>query len=112
MYQYQRLYSFFYHHRGLPPYFVDNIQIVGNNFTSGNIPFGTGFSFIVSDSEDCEVIISGEENCPCVSEAGDGSNQLISVCEDETAVAEEVTGVFWMEMMQEYMYYTVTRETF
>lgn len=79
---------------GLPPYFVDNIQIVGNNFTSGNIPFGTGFSFIVSDSEDCEVIISGEENCPCVSEAGDGSNQLISVCEDETAVAEEVTGVF------------------
>lgn len=79
---------------GLAPYTVDNNSIVGNTFTSTLIPFGTDYSFLINDSEDCEITLSGSQDCPCVSDAGVSSNQLVEVCEDQLAVGNAATGTF------------------
>ncbi|HMR88977.1 MAG TPA: gliding motility-associated C-terminal domain-containing protein [Saprospiraceae bacterium] len=79
---------------GLPPYSVDNNTFTGNTFTSTLIPFGNNYSFVINDSEDCEITLSGSQECPCVSDAGFGSNQLIEVCEDQLAVGSVATGTF------------------
>lgn len=79
---------------GLPTYSVDNNTVVGNTFTSTLIPFGTDYSFLINDSEDCEITLSGSQDCPCVSDAGVSSSQLIEVCEDQLAVGSVATGTF------------------
>jgi len=77
---------------GLPQYSVNNSPIATNTYTSGFIPFGTNYNFNVTDQQNCAETISGSELCPCVSDAGVGSQILLSICEDETAIAEEVSG--------------------
>ncbi len=79
---------------GLAPYSVDNNTIAGNIFTSTLIPFGTDYSFLIKDSEDCEITLSGSQDCPCVSDSGLSSSQLIEVCEDQLAVGSVATGTF------------------
>jgi subtilisin-like proprotein convertase family protein len=79
---------------GLAPYTVDNNAIIGNSFTSSLIPFGSDYNFIINDSEDCEIILSGSQDCPCVSDAGVSSSQLIEVCEDQLAVGSLATSTF------------------
>lgn len=79
---------------GLAPYFVDGNQIAGNTFTSPPIPIDNGYSFVIQDSEGCEILVQGNPDCPCVSDAGQMSNTLLSLCENENAVGEEVDNPF------------------
>lgn len=79
---------------GLPDYFVDNVLLTGNTFVSGFIPFTTEYNFVITDQAGCTETITGVEDCPCVSDAGTGNQTLISVCADEDATAEEVSGIF------------------
>jgi subtilisin-like proprotein convertase family protein len=79
---------------GLAPYFVDGNQITGNTFISLQIPIEDGYSFVIQDSEGCEILVQGSPDCPCVSDAGQMSNTVLSLCEDEIAMGEEVVNSF------------------
>jgi subtilisin-like proprotein convertase family protein len=80
---------------GVPPYAVNSIQIPGTDFISGFIPFGSDYSFFVTDSEGCIVELTGEPECPCVSDAGLSDDTLIEVCGEGTATGSTATGSFF-----------------
>lgn len=57
----------------------------GDVFVSDLIASGTPYSFEVLDAFGCgPLVISGQETCDCVSDAGDLDLTPLSVCEDET----------------------------
>jgi gliding motility-associated-like protein len=52
-------------------YTVDGNPIGGNTFTSGVIPSGGSYSFLIDDANGCgPVTFSGSYNCNCISDAG------------------------------------------
>lgn len=69
---------------GVEPYTV-NGEIVSNNFTS-EILSGIGYSFTVDDNSICNnIVITGNSNCECETEAGSISPQeLIVSCDSES----------------------------
>ncbi len=58
----------------------------GNIFTSGSIAGGTPFSFTITDGICEPVIAAGENDCLCITDAGEFSSGLTEVCADATAV--------------------------
>ena len=58
----------------------------GTTFTSDPIPFGTGYSFFLSDGLGCvPVEISGTPDCPCTTSAGSLDPTPFRICGDEVA---------------------------
>ncbi|TVR77257.1 MAG: hypothetical protein EA409_11995 [Saprospirales bacterium] len=65
---------------GIQPYFVDGEEISGSEFLSPEIPSGESYSFIISDANGCETIAEGLIECPCISDAGTMSQDLLVAC--------------------------------
>ncbi len=54
-----------------PPYWIDNIQIDSNTFTSDPIPSDSSLSFLLSDGGPCTVVsVIGTYSCMCTTYAG------------------------------------------
>ena len=82
---------------GQAPYSVNGIEISGNSFTSELINSGAEFEFELIDDLACSTVIADDFECPCVSEAGSMSSELLEICiqDDLTFTAEwEENGVF------------------
>ena len=69
---------------GEQPYLVDGVEISGSSFASGLVS-GTSYSFTVSDYSICiDLVVSGNVNCDCESEAGSiNPQELLVSCENE-----------------------------
>ena len=71
---------------GTAPYFVNGVQLLGNQFTSVQIPAGDPYSFAIKDANDCAgILLDGVRECDCVAEAI--SITIKDVCEYETTQA-------------------------
>ena len=58
-----------------------NGAFFGNNFTSDPIPSGQGYTFVISDANDCNpVIIADTVLCNCTTEVGNMDNNPIEEC--------------------------------
>lgn len=73
---------------GAAPYLVDGVTVSGNSFTSALID-DDPYSFTITDASGCApVIVSGNPDCSCDSDAGTISPQnLLISCEGETVTA-------------------------
>ncbi|MBK8566403.1 MAG: gliding motility-associated C-terminal domain-containing protein [Saprospiraceae bacterium] len=74
-----------------------NGTLVGNLFTSNQIPTGTGYNFIVSDANNCDVVTVSQNIvlCDCDSEVGTMDIAMVEVCGDgPTAVQYNNAGEF------------------
>ncbi len=65
---------------GSEPYSVDGVEIPGTEFESPTFQSGDPYSFVVSDDNGCETIAEGQIDCPCVSDAGGMSQDLLEAC--------------------------------
>ncbi len=74
-----------------------NGTLVGNMFTSNQIPTGTGYSFLVSDANNCDTVTVSQNIvlCDCDSEVGTMDIAMVEVCGNgPTTVQYDNTGEF------------------
>lgn len=72
---------------GLPPYFVDGMEIVGNSFSSQDLDNLSSFLYLVEDSGPCMGIeASGSFDCSCTSLPGNLIPDAIDLCEGDELV--------------------------
>ncbi len=73
---------------GLSPYSVNGTEITGNSYTSALLN-DDPYSFTISDDSDCgDLILTGNSECECQSNAGTINPQdLLVSCENETVTA-------------------------
>ncbi len=75
---------------GTAPYQVTGLSgsFAGNLYTSGPLPGGSTYSFMVTDANGCSAPeISGQKNCNCATDAGTMSATPLLYCAGDTAVA-------------------------
>ena len=65
---------------GTPPYEVNGVPIAGITFFSAPIPSGDPYSFVVTDALGCSVTIEGAHDCPCITDAGSMSDDMLTAC--------------------------------
>lgn len=68
---------------GAAPYSVNGNTLAGNNFTSAPIPSGDNYSFDIVDDNNCFITVSGTFDCPCLTDAGTMSAELLQACLDD-----------------------------
>ena len=73
---------------GISPYSVNGTEITGSSYTSDLIT-DDPYSFTISDDSDCgDLILTGNSECECLSDAGTINPQdLLVSCEGETVTA-------------------------
>jgi gliding motility-associated-like protein len=65
----------------------------GSTFTSGPVPSGSAYSFIVKDKYACTPnSLSGSKNCACQTNSGSMSGSLVNVCETNKAIVAATVG--------------------
>ena len=78
---------------GEAPYTVNGEQISGSSFTSDFIDSEEAFEFEVSDDLSCATFIEDDFECPCVSDAGNMSPDVILLC-----IQDEITfEALWLQ---------------
>ncbi len=81
----------FYITSGLPPFFIDGMELTDSLFVFGPIASDSSFSFTLTDSDSCSQLltIDGTHSCliPCLSNAGSMSSSLLEACEGEEVLA-------------------------
>lgn len=81
---------------GTSPFFVNGVEISGNDFSSVDFASGDNYSFFITDSGVCEISIEDSYNCDCISENGTLEEIVIVACAQEgseVAVAQVGTPV-------------------
>ena len=72
---------------GTFPLLVNGVEIPNRNFSSGLIPFGQPYSFIIEDLVSCQLLIEGEADCPCTNSAGTMKQNQLTACDNLVAIA-------------------------
>jgi len=76
---------------GALPYEVNGVLLPANTFVSDPIPSNNPFSISIADGRSCSAeIISVNQNCDCDSSAGQISNPLIMLCDQEDINLNEI----------------------
>jgi len=73
---------------GSAPYQVNGNVLAGNSFSSDLFNSGEDYSFELIDDLGCSVVIEGDYECPCVSDAGSMSDDLLLACVDLNDIIE------------------------
>ncbi len=82
---------------GVPPYFVNGLQIAGSSYESVPMVSQQPYSFLVTDSRKCAdttLSISGTYNCTCMSAAGTMNTDTLFACVGKTVTAQHLGGQF------------------
>lgn len=76
---------------GTAPYTVNGTTINGNSFTSAPIASGDNYSFDIVDDNNCFITVSGSFDCPCITDAGTMSSNLLEACLDDGELVTATT---------------------